>query len=58
VIFEGKEIVLPDYVRDDVEFLLEADAPFTPADLPGDLDDEGRLVLVRRMLREGLLRLA
>ena len=29
--------------------------PFTPADLPGDLDDEGRLVLVRRLVREGFL---
>jgi hypothetical protein len=24
-------------------------------DLPGELDDEGKVVLVRRLLREGLL---
>ena len=30
--------------------------PFTPADLPDGLDDEGRLVLVRRLIREGFLR--
>ena len=26
------------------------------ADLPGPLDDDGRLVLVRRLVREGFLR--
>ena len=30
--------------------------PFTAADLPGPLDEESRLVLVRRLIREGFLR--
>jgi len=30
---------------------------FTAADLPGRLDEESRLVLVRRLVREGLLRI-
>jgi ribosomal protein L16 Arg81 hydroxylase len=56
--FEGKEIVFPHFVRDEVEFLVHADGAFSPADLPGELDREGRLVLVRRLVREGFLRVA
>ena len=55
--FEGRELALPGFVRDDLEFLLEADEAFRPSDLPGRLDGEGRLVLVRRLVREGLLRI-
>jgi hypothetical protein len=29
--------------------------PFVVRDLPGQLDDAGKVVLVRRLLREGLL---
>jgi hypothetical protein len=55
--FEGRELTLPAFLRDDLEFLLGTDEPFRPGDLPGRLDDEGRLVLVRRLVREGLLRI-
>ena len=55
--FEGRELILPAFLRDDLAFLLETDEPFSPSDLPGRLDDEGRLVLVRRLVREGLLRI-
>jgi ribosomal protein L16 Arg81 hydroxylase len=55
--FEGRELTLPAFLRDDLEFLLETDEAFRAGDLPGRLDDEGRLVLVRRLVREGLLRL-
>jgi hypothetical protein len=54
--FEGKHISFPDRVRDELEELVAAEEPFTPAELPGDLDDESRLVLVRRLIREGFLR--
>jgi JmjC domain len=56
--FEGKTISFPERVREEVEFVAVAEGPFTAADLPGDLDDEGRLVLVRRLIREGFLRFA
>jgi ribosomal protein L16 Arg81 hydroxylase len=55
--FEGRELTLPAFLRDDLEFLLETDELFRPSDLPGRLDDEGRLVLVSRLVREGLLRI-
>jgi ribosomal protein L16 Arg81 hydroxylase len=55
--FEGRDLALPTYLRDELEFLLATNGPFRPGDLPGRLDDEGRLVLVRRLVREGLLRI-
>ena len=54
--FEGKRLRFPERLRPELEFLLETDGPFTPAELPGELDEAGRLVLVRRLVREGFLR--
>jgi ribosomal protein L16 Arg81 hydroxylase len=54
--FEGKQVDFPAHVREQVEAVFDADGPFTAADLPDGLDDEGRLVLVRRLIREGFLR--
>jgi ribosomal protein L16 Arg81 hydroxylase len=54
--FEGKELVFPAHVRAELERLWEATSPVTPGDLPGTLDGAGRLVLVRRLIREGFLR--
>ena len=53
--FEGKTVTFPEHVREEVEFVVSADTPFTPEELPSELDDAGRLVLVRRLVREGLL---
>jgi hypothetical protein len=55
--FEGRELTFPAFVAADLEFVVEAEEPFRAGDLPGPLDDEGRLVLVRRLVREGLLRI-
>ena len=55
--FDGKTITFPAHVGDEVAFLTSADGEFSPGDLPGDLDEEGRLVLVRRLVREGFLRI-
>ncbi|MBA2462034.1 MAG: hypothetical protein H0V45_09765 [Actinobacteria bacterium] len=54
--FEGRELEFPARLTDELAFLVETEEPFTPADLPGRLDDAGRLVLVRRLVREGFLR--
>jgi lysine-specific demethylase/histidyl-hydroxylase NO66 len=56
--FEGKEIVVPERARTELEHIFVASAPIVPRQLPGMLDEEGRLVLVRRLVREGFLRLA
>jgi hypothetical protein len=55
--FEGKTVAFPADAQEDVEFVARVEDEFTPADLPGDLDDKSRLVLVRRLVREGFLRL-
>jgi len=55
VAFEGKRVVFPAHAEGALELAVTATAPFTPADLPG-LDDAGRLVVVRRLVREGFLR--
>jgi bifunctional lysine-specific demethylase and histidyl-hydroxylase NO66 len=55
--FHGKRLLLPARLWQEAGFLVEAAEPFTPADLPGELDETGRLVLVRRLVREGFLRI-
>jgi hypothetical protein len=54
--FEGKEVRFPEAARDALVAVATAERPFTAADLPGTLDENGRLVLVRRLIREGFLR--
>ena len=55
--FEGRTLSLPARVRRELAYVLEADGAFRPSELPGKLDQAGRLVLVRRLVREGLLRI-
>jgi hypothetical protein len=54
--FEGKEVRFPAQARDALVRAHAAGGAFTAADLPGALDGPGRLVLVRRLVREGFLR--
>ncbi len=56
--FEGRDLRFPARIGAELEFLAAADGPFTLADLPGRLDDAGRLVLGRRLVREGFLRIS
>jgi hypothetical protein len=53
--FEGKDLTFPDAAAEDLAYAAQSEEPFTPGDLPGDLDDEGRLILVSRLVREGFL---
>jgi bifunctional lysine-specific demethylase and histidyl-hydroxylase NO66 len=56
--FEGREVTFPVHAREEVTAIAGADEAFTAAELPGSLDDAGRLVLIRRLVREGLLRIS
>ena len=56
--FAGRSLTFPARAREEVEALADADEPVAVRDLPGGLDETGRLVLVRRLVREGFLRLA
>jgi ribosomal protein L16 Arg81 hydroxylase len=58
LVFEGRELTFPAHAREEVEALADAEDPFTASTLPGSLDDDGRLVLVRRLVREGFLRIS
>jgi ribosomal protein L16 Arg81 hydroxylase len=54
--FEGKEIAFPEAARETLAALVASDGPLRARDLPGALDLESRLVVVRRLVREGFLR--
>jgi hypothetical protein len=54
--FEGKRISFPGRLLEELTFLVDTTAAFTARELPGALDEAGRLVLVRRLIREGFLR--
>jgi hypothetical protein len=50
----GHKIWFPSHACDAVRFALSKHE-FAIRDLPGDLDAEGKLTLVRRLIREGLI---
>ncbi len=52
--FGGKIVSLPSFAAAEVRHLVESDGA-TAATLPGVVDERGRIVLVRRLIREGLL---
>ena len=53
--FPGNRVAGPARIGPALRFVAAA-GEFTARDLPGELSDEGKLVLVRRLVREGLLR--
>jgi hypothetical protein len=54
LLFGSATIAFPAFVRDSLQFALQA-RRFVVGELPGRLDDAGKLVLVRRLIQEGLL---
>jgi ribosomal protein L16 Arg81 hydroxylase len=54
LLFGASRLTLPAAAAEPLRFAL-AGAPFRVKDLPGRLDDAGKIVLARRLLREGLL---
>jgi hypothetical protein len=56
--FEAKELSFPARVEQELAYLTGVEGTFRPRDLPGALDEAGRLVLVRRLVREGYLRVS
>ncbi len=50
----GRKITFPIHAREAVRFAL-SNSEFVVRELPGDLDDAGKLALVRRLIREGLV---
>jgi len=56
LLLEGKRVEFPRHAAGALEAAFAVETPFCAADLPGSLDEAGRLVLVRRLVREGFLR--
>jgi Cupin superfamily protein len=54
ILFGSTRIALPSFTRDAVAFALGG-KPFLVSDLPGSLDEAGKIVLARRLIREGML---
>ena len=54
LLFGSSRISMPVVAAEPIAFAL-AGQPFVVADLPGRLDIDGKVVLVRRLLKEGLL---
>ncbi len=52
----GKTIVLPAHTAEPLRFALTVPS-YRVGDLPGDLDEDGKCVLIRRLVREGLVQL-
>jgi lysine-specific demethylase/histidyl-hydroxylase NO66 len=57
LLFEGKEVAFPPAAREAVVAVHETRGSFTARSLPGPLDEPSRLVLARRLVREGYLRM-
>jgi bifunctional lysine-specific demethylase and histidyl-hydroxylase NO66 len=56
--FEGREVAFPDVAHDALAHLHDSAGELTVRELPGPLDEPGRLVLARRLVREGYLRVS
>jgi hypothetical protein len=56
LLFEGREVSFPMHAQPAVLAVASSATPFTARQLPGQLDEAGRLVLIRRLVREGLVR--
>jgi ribosomal protein L16 Arg81 hydroxylase len=57
LVFHGKVVTLPDRLTQAVEF-MENRERFSARELPGRLDEQAKLTLVKRLLQEGFLTLA
>jgi ribosomal protein L16 Arg81 hydroxylase len=56
LLFEGRRLRFPEGLAAELEFLVTSEDAFDASQLPGALDGAGRLVLLRRLVREGFLR--
>ncbi len=54
IICQGAEVMLPAFTEPSVRHCLTT-PEFVLADMPGELDDAGKLVLVKRLVREGMM---
>ncbi|MFT4681081.1 MAG: ribosomal protein L16 Arg81 hydroxylase [Flavobacteriales bacterium] len=51
----GEEIKFPNYIEPLVEFVKHNESPFSTSDLPNACDANGKLVFIKRLIKEGVL---
>jgi hypothetical protein len=56
--FPGNNLKLPLSLFSVIQGVIEREGSFTPRDLPGKLDEAGRVVLMKHLIKAGLLRFA
>jgi hypothetical protein len=54
----AKEIIFPIFTFNTLDFILHTMQPFSIVELPDDLDDDGKIVLLKRLLKEGVITFA
>ncbi len=54
----AREITFPPFTFDTIEFVIHSTSPFTIKDLQDDIDDDGKMVLLKRLLKEGVITFA
>jgi hypothetical protein len=54
ILFGSTQITMPSFTADAVRFALSGEA-FSVSDLPGALDEASKIVLARRLIKEGML---
>jgi ribosomal protein L16 Arg81 hydroxylase len=54
--FYRKKILLPRFVAPALKYITKVEGEFRPANVPGDLSEDSKVLLCRRLMREGFLR--
>jgi len=53
----GKLVEFPQYTEEAIQFIINSKVEFNMKDIPDCIDDEGKIVLLKRLTREGLLKI-
>lgn len=54
----ARVITFPAFTFNTIEFVIHSTSPFTIKELPDDIDDDGKMVLLKRLLKEGVITFA
>ncbi len=52
--FYNKKVYFPDFMKESIDFVLQ-ETQFTVQGIPGEIDDESKIVFVTKLVEEGLL---
>lgn len=55
ILFNDKEITFPIGIKKELDFIIRETEEFTAKDVPGVLDEDSRILLIKLLIQEGLL---